>query len=74
MNGCFRSTPSQLLCHPPPACRSIVGFCQRYDRLERAAAAAGHMVGHPGLLAVQDKALMAPGDTVLLIAYLDMLT
>jgi hypothetical protein len=51
-----------------------VGFCQRYDRLERAAAAAGHMVGHPGLLAVQDKALMAPGDTVLLIAYLDMLT
>lgn len=55
--------------------RSIVAFCQRYDHLERAAAAANAMAaGHPGLLGVQDKAMMAPGDAVLLVAYLDLLT
>lgn len=53
--------------------RSIVAFCQRYEHIERAAAASGQVVG-PGLLAVQDKAMMAPGDAVLLIAYLDLLT
>lgn len=53
--------------------RSLVTFCQRYEHLERTAAASGAMAGHPGLLAAPDKALMAPGDAVLLVAYLDLL-
>jgi hypothetical protein len=56
-------------------CRSIVAYCQRYDHLERQAAAQGQMAGHnPGLLAAQAQTLMAAGDAMLLIAYLDLLT
>lgn len=57
--------------------RSIVEYCQRYEELERssaAAAAGGGMMLGPGVLAARDRALMAPGDAVLLVAYLELLT
>jgi hypothetical protein len=53
-------------------CRSIVAYCQRYDNTERKAAQAGHIAGHPGLLATQEQQLMPAGDAVLFIAYLDL--
>lgn len=63
------------VCPHDCTCRSIVAYCQRYDHLERQAAAQGQMAGHnPGLLAAQAQALMAAGDAMLLIAYLDLLT
>lgn len=56
-------------------CRSIITYCQRYDVLERQAAARGDIANQqPGLLAAKAAALMAPGDAMLLVAYLDLLT
>jgi hypothetical protein len=52
--------------------RSIVSYCQRYDNTERKAAQAGHIAGHPGLLATQEQQLMPAGDAVLFVAYLDL--
>jgi hypothetical protein len=33
-----------------------------------------HIGQHSGLLTVQDKVLMAPGDAAVLVAYLDLFT
>jgi hypothetical protein len=32
------------------------------------------MLGHAALLSARDRALMAPGDAVLLVVYLELLT
>jgi hypothetical protein len=43
--------------------------------LERQAAARGDIANQqPGLLAAKAASLMAPGDAMLLVAYLDLLT
>jgi hypothetical protein len=58
-----------------------VEYCQRYEDLDRLLVAQGHAGGGGGMLggtallpSGHGHALMAAGDAVLLVAYLDLFT